>query len=143
MSSFKHPTEIIACEYLQKQGHIILEHNKLFCIDNFKVEIDIISYEERKEILHFVEVKNWKASLQFIHPVIRERIKRKDKMIASYKKFIEDVYKNIHTFNNKVEYNSFLCLLQTKNLWEISISFDLIWIQEDSIEFFTNILFDI
>ncbi len=143
MSIFKHPSEIVACQYLEEQGHIILEHNKFFYVDHSKIEIDIISYEEQKEILHFVEVKNWKVFHNFIHPVIREQIKRKEKIIASYQQYIDEVSRNINIYKNREEYNSFLCLLQTKNIWEISVSFDLIWIQERTVEFFTNVLLDI
>ncbi|MFN3603330.1 MAG: YraN family protein [Leptonema sp. (in: bacteria)] len=142
MSTYKHPSEEVACNFLKQQGHIILEHNKIFNLKTYKVEIDIISFETSKELLHFIEVKNWNSKNLFIHPVIKENIKRKEKIILSYKKFIEEIYNHLEEYRKKSEYKSFLCLLEKKNLWEIPISFDLIWITKKNIEWIPNIFIE-
>lgn len=141
MSSFRHQSEKIAIDFLKKEGHLILEHNKIINIESCKIEIDIITFFPSKEQIHFIEVKNWNSF--FIHPVQREIFKRKEKVFESFKKFIMEIYNNIKIYENKSEYNHFLCLIQNKNLWEISFSYDLIWIQKNKVEIFYNIFTEI
>jgi Holliday junction resolvase-like predicted endonuclease len=139
MGTFRHESEKEIYHYLLNNHYIILEHNKIFYQDNIKIEIDIIAYHKVFHSLHFIEVKNWEFN-PYIHPVINEIKKRKEKLILSYNLFIKDIINNNEYYKNKCEYNLLLCLLNEISPWELSIFFDLIWKKKNKIYHFKNIL---
>ncbi len=78
MGHFRHPSEKQAVQFLQKKGHIILEHNLIFRIETHKIEVDIISFEPVFKKVHFVEVKsslNHKLDFEFMYSLINKKKK--------------------------------------------------------------------
>ncbi len=139
MNRFRHFGEKIVLQHLQAQGYDILEHNKIIKVDGVSVEIDIICFHPKSNFLHFIEVKSWNQKSPYIHPVIKEIQHRKEKILKLSYKYIQDILLNLDLYSSKSEYNNFLCHLNAISPWEISISFDLIWINNNQIKHFRNI----
>jgi Holliday junction resolvase-like predicted endonuclease len=139
LSNFRDSSEKDICDYLNNKNFTILEHNKVIQVEHYKIEIDIIAFDEKNQILHFIEVKNWKAN-PYIHPVIKEIYKRKNKLLLSSKIYLSNIINNIDEYHQKCEYKNFLCLLKTTSPWDLNISFDLVWKKGEKIYHFKNIL---
>ncbi len=139
MSNFKNPSEKDICDYLNDKFYTILEHNKVIQLEHYKIEIDIIAFDEKNHILHFIEVKNWNTN-PYIHPVMKELYKRKNKLLLSCRIYISNIINNIEEYQQKYEYKNFLCHLKTISPWELNISFDLVWKKGSKIYHFKNIL---
>ncbi len=139
MGKFRNPSEKIIYEYFKISNYDILEHNYIIHLHDSKIEIDLICFHSLSNILHFVEVKSWENKNNYIHPVIKEIKYRKEKLEEASRLFIKNILENLENYKNKSEYNNLLCLLEKISPWDIPVSFDLIWVRNNKIEYFNNI----
>ena len=120
-SRFRHQSEAAALVFLTERcGHIGIDHN-------YKTpwgEIDLITMDE-KPVLHSVEVKNWQSSFLLRHPLeffSNSRIKRYQNTLLH---FLEDSAAKSTIESALLSFN---CSL---SLYEIPLSFDLIWLRNE------------
>ncbi|MCS7205522.1 MAG: YraN family protein [Leptospiraceae bacterium] len=139
-NSFKHESEKIAIDYLKNRQYDVLKHNFLIQTEKRKVEIDIIAFHQMEKRLHFVEVKRWKKNF-FIHPLLRENSKRKELLYEAYKVFLKMVRQNLEMYQDLNEFKNFINFLKEMSVWDVGVSFDLIWIQDREIKHYKNIFF--
>lgn len=95
---FLHPAEGVALDYLIGKGHLPLRHNFRTKIG----EIDLITCNPNSHCIHFIEVKSWKADVDF-PPLISQNARRRrivyklaSIFIAELEKYLTDVRRDDH-----------------------------------------------
>ncbi|MBI41523.1 MAG: hypothetical protein CMF59_18165 [Leptospiraceae bacterium] len=116
-----------ACRFLRESGHSVIAHN----FRTARTELDLISLEWDQELcLHFVEVKSQIHSWK--HPLSSQHRLRRHKTRKAARAFL-------------IEYVSYLDLSGHKalaselNELDSAMSFDLIWVKRDGLEYFPSI----
>ena len=120
-SSFRHEGEKIALAFLERCGHVLLDHNYHagFC------EIDLITLDENFTI-HFSEVKNWQSANILQHPLEAFNKKRIGKLRDAAQKFIID------SNENSIMQERVAATACAQLLHQLPLSFDLLWVRSST-----------
>lgn len=120
---FRHSGEGRALAFLEGRGHILLRHN--YHIGS--AEIDLLTLEPARALLHVIEVKAWAADV--VHPAETFLSKKKR----------DGLRKAVLFFLSEVERDAPLASLLNEHglvADELDVCFDLAWVRDDAVEWF-------
>ncbi len=123
---FRHPDEGRALAFLEGRGHILLRHN----YHTGYAEIDLLTLEPARAVLHVVEVKAWAGDM--VHPTESFLTKKKR----------DGLRRAVLSFMSELENDAGVTRLIAEHglhADELDISFDLAWLRGDSVEWFSEL----
>ena len=113
-----------ACRFLLRNGYFIISHN----FRTSFIEIDIIAFNNNT--MHFIEVKS--GYFGFRHPLNTQHAHRRHKTRKAVGAFMDQYVAYLRARGHKV-------LASEPGNGNTPVSFDLIWVKSDGLEYFQSI----